>query len=256
MMLKTAALAAALLAPALLGPRPAAAETASDVVIGVNHNMHAMLIAPDGPGPFPAVLVLHTSGGFQPGDVRYAQALVAQGYVCLIPKFMEAYRITSQGRALTFTTYGDQVYTDFVSAIDMLRRHDKVQGGKVGAVGFSNGGYFSVWLAMTAKVDAAVSYYGAYSAAGADRGLSRFQSVARPGGAPLLIFHGGNDSTVPIQTAEHLSAILAGVHAPFEFQRYGSAGHSFERNGDDPAAAAEAWQRTLAFFGRYLKGAN
>jgi len=255
MTLKTAAFAAALLFVEAMA-KPAVAETATDIIIGVNHNMHAMVIAPDGPGPYPAVLVLHTSSGFAPGDVRFAQALVAQGYVCLVPKFMEAYHITPQGRAATFTTYGDQIYADFVSAIAMLKQDDKVKGSKVGAVGFSNGGYFATWLAITNKVDAGVSYYGAYSAAGADRGLTRFQSVARPGGSPLLMFHGGNDSTVPISAAEHLSAILAAAHTPFEFQRYGSAGHSFERSGDDPADAQDAWQRTLAFFGGHLKAAN
>ena len=250
---RTAAFAAALLLVAIPAARPAAAASTTDIIVGVNHNMHAMLVVPDGPGPYPAVLVLHTSNGFSPGDVRFAEALAEQGYVSLIPKFMEAYRITPQGRAATFTTYGDQIYADFIGAVAMLRQSDNVKGRKVGAVGFSNGGYFAAWLAMTAKVDAAVSYYGAYSAAGADRGLSRFQSVARAGGSPLLMFHGGNDSTVPIATAEHLSAILAAARTPFEFQRYGSAGHAFERSGDDPAAAQDAWQRTLAFFRMHLQ---
>ena len=250
MTFRLAAVVAALL---LVRAAAAGAATTSDVTIGVAHNMHAFLVAPDGPGPYPAVLVLHTSGGLKPADLDFAKRLADQGYVCLVPSFMDAYRITPQGRAATFTTYGDRIYADFVGAIAMLRQNDKVKGGKVGAVGFSNGGYFATWLALTDKVDAAVSYYGAYSAAGADRGLARFRAVAHAGGAPLLMFHGGNDSTVPIATAEHLSAILAAAHTPFEFQKYGAAGHGFERNGTASDAAADAWRRTLAFFAMHLK---
>jgi carboxymethylenebutenolidase len=230
----------------------ARAET-TQITIGVEHNMSAFLVTPDGPGPYPAILVLHTSSGLAPADLEFANRLAQQGYVSLVPSFMAAYGITPQGRAATFTTYGDRIYADFMSALDMLRASDKVKGSKVGAVGFSNGGYFAAWLAVTAKVDAAVSYYGAYSAAGADRGLARFQSVARPGGSPLLIFHGGNDSTVPITAAEHLTAILSAAHTPFEYQRYTSAGHSFDRSGQNSDAAADAWARTLAFFASHLK---
>lgn len=238
----------------LAGPRPAAASSAVNLLIGAHQNMQATLIAPDGPGPYPGVLVLHTSGGLKPADIAFANRLAAEGYVCLVPSFMSAYRITPKGRAATFTTYGDQIYADFVGAVAMLRQNGKVKGSKVGAVGFSNGGYFATWLALTNKVDAAVSYYGAYTAAGADRGLSRFQSMARAGGSPLLMFHGANDATVAMAAAEHLAAILAAAHTPFEFQRYNFAGHQFERVGNESSdAATDAWRRTLAFFAMHLK---
>ena len=46
------------------------------------------------------------------------------------------------------------------------------EGGvkKVFAVGFSNGGYWAAALAARGDIDAAVSYYGAYSEGGKFRG--------------------------------------------------------------------------------------
>ncbi|MBV8534231.1 MAG: dienelactone hydrolase family protein [Alphaproteobacteria bacterium] len=65
----------------------ARAETTQDR-IGVNHNMVATTIAPDGPGPYPAVLVLHTSSGLGHDEFAFAQHLVAAGYVTLLPAFI------------------------------------------------------------------------------------------------------------------------------------------------------------------------
>ena len=39
------------------------------ISVGANKNMKATLFTPDGAGPFPGVLVLHTSGGLQDGDL-------------------------------------------------------------------------------------------------------------------------------------------------------------------------------------------
>jgi dienelactone hydrolase len=58
---------------------PAWADGAA-IMVGVNHKMRAYLYAPEGAGPFPAVLVLHTSGGLESQDTDYAQRLTQQGY--------------------------------------------------------------------------------------------------------------------------------------------------------------------------------
>ena len=79
----------------------------------------------------------------------------------------------------------------------MLRANPKVAGGKVAAIGFSNGGYFAMWLAGAGKVDAGVSYYGALSGAGSDKTLSRFKSTFSANSSPVLILHGTSDRTVP-----------------------------------------------------------
>lgn len=234
---------------------PPIAASTSSLSVGVRQNMEATVFVPDGPGPYPGVLVLHTSGGLQQADLTYASRLSAAGYVCLVPAFMKPYGITSKTRQTTFTTYAEPIYADLVSALDTLRHLDKVNGSKAGAIGFSNGGYFAMWLAATDKVQAGVSYYGALSGAGTDTALARFRAAFTGDSAPVLILHGTADSTVPVQAAQHLGTLLDAAHSPYEMHLYPGAGHEFERtlaSGADRTAADDAWQRTLAFLGKYL----
>lgn len=230
-----------------------AAETS--LKVGVKKNMNATLITPDGPGPYPGVLVLHTSAGLKQADLDYARKLAVEGYVCLVPAFMETYGITGRTRQQTFTGYARDVYNDFLTAIDVLKSSDKVAGSKIGAIGFSNGGYFAMWLAATAKVDAGVSYYGALNGAGTDKELTRFSSTFDRNSAPVLILHGSDDRTVPVGAAEHLGRIVKSAGSPYEIKIYDGADHVFERdlrNDAQKAAATDAWERTIKFFGEKL----
>lgn len=234
---------------------PTAFAESKTLTVGVKRSMTATLIAPDGPGPYPGVLILHTSAGLERADLDYAKRLSDQGYVCLVPAFMEAYGITAKTRQQTFTSDADDVYGDLVAAIDTLRASNKVSGGKVAAIGFSNGGYFAMWLAATGKVDAGVGYYGAYSGAGTDKELKRFQAVFTATSSPVLILHGTVDRTVPVAVAQRLAYIAKTAGAPYEIELYESINHRFERDlhtDGVKVAADDAWQRTLTFLGRNL----
>ena len=250
--LRIGALALAALWLAAAWPGHAESPT---IQVGVNSKMRAFLFAPDGPGPYPAVLVLHTSGGLQDADIDYAQRLTRQGYVTLVPAFLEAYGISARSRFSTFTSDAEPIYADFVAALDLLARHDKVKGSKLGAVGFSNGGYFAAWLAATGKVQAAIGYYGAYSGAGTDRSLGRFRQVFGKASSPVLLLHGAADGTVPVQVAQNLAQIIASAQAPVQLQIYQAVDHRFDREPAPAAeaAAADAWQRSLAFLQQHLK---
>jgi carboxymethylenebutenolidase len=217
--------------------------------------MAAVLMTPDGPGPYPAILVLHTSGGMRPDDLEFAKGLVKQGYVVLVPYFLEAYGIEAKTRQATFTTYAQPIYADFVASLKLLRKHPKVDGKKLGAIGFSNGGYFALWLAAIGQVQAGVSYYGALTGAGTDKALDLFRQVFTSGSAPVLILHGDRDSTVAVKYAIELDSILTAARSPHEFHQYAGAEHRFDRDwgGKNKEAVTDAWQRTQAFLNQALK---
>ena len=247
------ALAAVFVIAILLAPSARADE--ANVTVGVKQNMSAYLYTPDGPGPYPGILLLHTSAGLTGADLAYAKQLAGQNYVVLVPAFMAAYGITGRTRQMTFTSDADAIYADFVAALDMLAHQPKVAGRKLGAIGFSNGGYFAMWVAATNKVAAGVAYYGALSGAGTDKALNRFQAAFKKDSAPVLILHGTSDGTVPVGAAEHLASIVKAAGSPYEIQIYDGATHQFERTGgpQNTAAAADASPRTLTFFAKYLQ---
>jgi acyl-CoA synthetase (AMP-forming)/AMP-acid ligase II len=87
----------AILTIALLVLAPLTALAQSDPVtlmVGTQHKMRAILYRPNGPGPYPGVLVLHASSGLTDRDTTYAERLAGSGYVALVPAFMEAYGLT------------------------------------------------------------------------------------------------------------------------------------------------------------------
>lgn len=212
-------------------------------------------MTPDGAGPFPAVLLLHTSGGLQPGDIEYGKRLVAEGYVVVVPSFLAAYGIQARTRQETFTSKAQPIYADFAATLEQMRKDPKVDGRRVAAIGFSNGGYFAMWLAATGQVQGGVSYYGALSGAGTDTSLTRFRNVFNEKSSPVLILHGTADSTVRIGSAITLDSILDGTKSPREFHQYAGAEHRFERDSGtaNEAAALDAWNRTLDFLKTKLK---
>lgn len=237
-----------------LAPPGAGAADAIQVKVGVGQKMEATLYKPAGAGPFPAVIVLHTSSGLRPPDLAYASRLADEGYVCLVPDFFTAYGLSQNTRRDTFTTHAQAIYADFVSAIDTLKKTEGVRADRIGALGFSNGGYWALLLAAKGAVQAGVSYYGAVNGAGTDNSLTAFRNSFTSASSPVLVLHGARDDTVLPRHAEYLKSMLADAKAPYEFQMYDSAGHSYERGKQpDRSAADDSWQRTLRFFEATLK---
>jgi carboxymethylenebutenolidase len=247
-----AVLSAAIVWALLVQPALAGSKT---IKTGANGKMRAVLMTPDGPGPYPAILVLHTSGGMQADDLDYAKRLVKEGFVVLVPYFLETYGIVAATKQDAFTTYADALYADFVASLDLLRQNEKVDGKKLGAVGFSNGGFFALWLAATGKVQAGVAYYGAVTGARTDMQLARFRGAFTASSSPVLILHGEADATVPIEKVRQLDQILTAAGSPHEFHEYPGAEHRFDRDGGkaNKAAATAAWVRTIGFFDKTLK---
>jgi carboxymethylenebutenolidase len=252
----TKKLRGAIVAPILwtLSALPALADVTT-LKVGVNQIMNAQLMTPEGPGPYPALLLLHTSGGLQTEDLDYAKRLVTEGYVVLVPSFLEAYGIRAKTRQSSFTTYAEPIYADFVASLEKLQRNPKVNAQKLGAIGFSNGGYFALWLAANRQIQAGVSYYGALTGAGTDKSLTRYRQTFTSASSPVLVLHGSDDTTVPVLKAIELDQVLTQTQTQHTFAQYAGAEHRFERDhsASNDAAADDAWQRTRAFLKLHLK---
>ena len=73
--------------------------------------------------------------------------------------------------------------------------------------------------------------------------------------APVLGLYGGKDDSIPASTLEAMRAALKENGKMAEIQVYPEAGHGFfadYRPSYDAAASADAWQRCLAWFKKYL----
>jgi carboxymethylenebutenolidase len=248
-----AALLGASLASAL--PAHAADPVRTTMTVGLKHNINAVLFTPDGPGPFPGIMLLPTAYGMGIADESYCRKLAQAGYVCLIVDFIRTYQIGGVGgRAPDFKNRAP-ILTDLSHVEEEMEALPNVRPGGVGAIGFSAGGFFALALAAQHRALASVAYYPALGQNGhTPRELSLEQSFS-PTSASALILHGTVDH-IPVAAVQNLDKAMTEAGAPHEVRIYQYAGHEFERDFSQPgnqAAAADAWPRTLDFFKRYLQ---
>jgi carboxymethylenebutenolidase len=119
------------------------------------------------------------------------------------------------------------------------------KSAKVGLIGFCMGG--AIVLRQTtvnpSAYDAAAPFYGAVT--GLDPKAVK---------VPVIGSYGARDTSIP---AADVTAFYGAIAWPHDLKIYADAGHAFfddTRSSYVPAAASNAWQRTLGWFGAYLRG--
>jgi carboxymethylenebutenolidase len=125
----------------------------------------------------------------------------------------------------------------------------------IGVVGFSLGGYFSFWLGTRDDVKAVVSYYGAYAPTVINTQYSLKDIIAQIK-APVLMFHGDQDTMVPIDHANTTADLLKSNNKQYEYIIYQGAEHAFGpqyTSGPNAAANTDSQQRALVFLEAKLK---
>ena len=193
----------------------------------------------------PAALLLHGAGGFDRRIAdynRYASALANEG----IDAYLVYYYSAADERGMSQT--GDiftERYPAWARLVDDLADHlltQKDSNGKVGLVGFSNGGILATGAStLDPKINAAVIYYGTEPWPLKDR-AKRFP--------PLLVLHGDADQVIPVIAGHQLAALAQDVGAKADLVIYPGEGHGF---GPNPVGnGADALKRTIAFLKREL----
>jgi carboxymethylenebutenolidase len=213
------------------------------------------LFRPSGVGPFPAILVLHSSIGLVEHELAYGRWLATQGYVALASDYFAPVGVTS--RTLDVSTFmADVAREDLARALDCLRSRPYVDPARIGAVGFSMGGYFALALGTRPDVRTVIAYYpGVCDAPASDACARRYPmaTVAPQMRAPVLLLHGQADTTVPFAFIRATHDILQSAGKTSELVPYPGVGHGFDFGNKasnpnyDARATADAQARALAF---------
>ena len=143
--------------------------------------------------------------------------------------------------------------------IDAGRAHLSASGfadGAVGLVGFCFGGRTSFLAAVRRPLGASVGFYGGGIVTGRFPQFPALIDEAAQLQAPWLGLFGDDDQSIPVDDVEQLRTTLDEVTSvDHEIVRYAGAGHGFhndQRPVFDDGSARDAWDRTLAWFGRHL----
>lgn len=246
-------------------------------VDGVSLRLDAYV--PDGPGPFPAVILVH-GGGWNSGDKSggRTKALIAPMDEPLARAGFAWFEINY--RLLPKYPYPACI-DDVESAIRWVKAHSteyKLDPGRLALAGESAGGHLVDLAAARAdkstRVDAVVSFYGVYDlvalakAKGAGGNLGELFGIStlddrttpmlraasaaayiRPGLPPFLLVHGDADPKVPYQLDVDFRSRLLAVGVPCDLITIHGGGHgmvSWQKVAPDYRDRVVAWlQRTL-----------
>ena len=212
---------------------------------GNSGQMRGYLVQPAGPGPFPAVLVIHENRGLNPYIEDVARRAAVEGFVALAPDGLFPVGgypgNDDDGRTLQANLDQGKLRTDMLNSAILLKAH-KLSNGKLGVTGFCWGGSTVNFLAVTLGSDlrAGVPFYGA---AADTAGVPRIK-------APLLIHYAETDQRIN-EMWPAFEAALKAAGVPYQMHIYPGTQHGFHNNSTpryQEAAAKLAWERTAAFF--------
>jgi len=206
--------------------------------------------------------------GFNP----LAQVYVSAGYQVFAPNFRSS---AGYGEAFLMrerADWGGQDWRDVMTGVDSLVATGLADGGRLGVLGGSYGGYLTAW---------AITHTDRFRAAYIDRGIVNLPALwgqsdaqryrawefgGRPWEAydrmwerspirfigrartPTLIVVGDNDARTPIAQSRELYESLRSLGVPVEFVHYPREGHGLR----EPRHRADAMQRALAWFQRWI----
>jgi carboxymethylenebutenolidase len=207
------------------------------------------LARPRGEAVSPGILVIHENRGLNDHIRNVAERFASQGFVSLAVDLVSRNGGSQADAAQNTGFLGQAAPADLVADLAAYADHllglDGVHRGGIGVVGYCFGGGYT-WEAAVAipSVLAAAPYYGPC------RAIDQLAAST----AAILAIYAGNDARVTSQ-AEEVRAALEARGAPFELHIYPGTNHAFfndtgpNYNAD---AAADAFERTVAWFRRYV----
>jgi carboxymethylenebutenolidase len=218
-------------------------------------SVHAPTTPPKG-----GVIVVQEAFGVNEHIEDICRRFAAEGYLAVAPHLFHRTGDPKLGyvdMAPVMEHMGKLHAAEVMDDIDAALAHLAAAGiplSKTGVVGFCMGGTVALVVAAQRDVGAGITFYGG----GVREGRFGFRSLLEEAPAlraPWLGLFGDRDRGIPVADVEELRAAAATAAQPTEVVRYPEAEHGFHcdaRVSYNEAAATDAWQRTLDWFGRYL----
>ncbi len=233
---------------------------AGEVLVPVaDGHIPAYAARPDGPGPFPTVLVIEEIFGVHDYIKDVCRRLAKLGYLAVAPE------LYARLADLSKMTDPQQIFLDVISKapdaiiladLDSTVAWARAQGhgdtARLAVTGFCRGGR-DVWLyaAHNPALKAAVAWYGPVGGTPTPIQPHTALEVASGLRCPLLGLYGGADASIPQDQVQAAAAAARSAGRTVEIVVYPDAPHGFHadyRPSYHREAAQDGWQRMLAWF--------
>jgi dipeptidyl aminopeptidase/acylaminoacyl peptidase len=201
------------------------------------------------------------------------QIMAANGYMVLQPNFRGSTGRGEKFESANQNDWGNGDFKDDMSGVQAMVDKGWADPDRLGAFGWSYGGYMTMWIDTQTDRFKAISpgaglpdLYSMYSQTDIHRYLTVFFNAKAPWDnyqeywdhspmkfvgnvkTPTMILHGQADTRVPIPQAEEFYRALYERKVPVEYVTYPRENHGFV----EPRHIQDRWQRYLVFFGKYL----
>ncbi len=221
-------------------------------------SMGAFTATPEGPGPFPAVVVIQHGASVDAFVEEMTRRVAAAGYLGIAPDLFHRQDpgpdtpSLQRIRGLRDT----EVIQDVDATVSHLVGKSTVRGDRIGIIGFCMGGRVVYMMAaVSPALRAAAAFYGGNTMVPWGDGPSPFQRLANVT-CPLLGFFGEDDANPSLEDMRKLDDELTRHGKQHEFHSYAGAGHGYmtftNASMHRQDAARASWKITLAFLKKHL----
>jgi dipeptidyl aminopeptidase/acylaminoacyl peptidase len=243
-----------------------------------DYDVQGWLLMPEhSSGKLPMVTVVHggPAAAFEPAFIGpgLARSLLERGYALFRPNPRGSYGGGERFTLANVRDFGHGDLRDILAGIDAAARVAPIDTARLGLTGGSYGGFMTMWaVTQTDRFKAAVaaagisnwqSYYGENgidawmlpyfgASAYADPAVYAQSSAInfiRNVKTPTFEYVGERDIECPAPQTQEFWHALKALNVPTSIMIYPGEGHGLR----DPAHSADAMQRTLDWFNKYLK---
>jgi carboxymethylenebutenolidase len=224
-----------------------------------HHTLNGYLAKPEGPGPWPGVVVIHDVFGMTPVAREHGDWLAEAGLLALVPNL---YSWGGTFRCLRATmasvSAGKGVAFDDIDAARQYLTDRPDCTGKIGVIGFCMGGGFAILTASGHGFSVSSPNYGQVP--------NDIESIMT-GACPVIASFGAKDKTLK-GAADKLEQTLTKLGIEHNVKEYPNSGHAFMEDYKkgtlawlvcrlfgmrfNEKDAADARERITAFFKQHL----
>lgn len=203
---------------------------------------------PEEDGDYPGVVMIHEWWGLNDNIRNMADMLAGQGYQVLAVDLYHGQVATTSDQARSLVEGLDQN-----EALDNLKAAKQYlvdqEAPKIASLGWCFGGGQSMQFSLSGEqLDATVIYYG--NLVTDEEKLSQIHW-------PVLGIFGGDDTSIPVASVNDFEKSLNDLGIENNINIYPGVGHAFANptgSSYAPDATRDAWNKTLSFLAKNLKG--
>ncbi len=225
---------------------PALIKSESVKILSMGNSYPAFLAAPKTETRNPAIILIHSFKGLEPGYKTMIDKLAAERFVAVAPKW----------QTFNQKPANDVVQSLVADCVDFLKKRNDVDKEKLGLTGFCAGGRFTMLLApQIPEFKAAVPFYGFPYGKGFAGQHAPIEYVKQLN-TPMMMIHGSRDQASSIQDIYKYATELDAEGKYFELKVYQGEPHGFMIDKDGQLSqsfpATDAFWQMVTWFRRTI----